>query len=446
MSLLQGKNMNIELVTLIMFGGLITCLLMGIPLAWCLGGVGVLVSYILWGPDSLMMVIYNTFGCMWSIEIVTIPLFIVMGVLMEQSGIAEALFETIYCWSGSLRGGLAMGVVIICTIFAAMTGVTAAATLTMGVIALPAMLKRGYDKYLALGSIAGPGTLGILIPPSIISVLLAMVGNLSVGKVFMAGVGPGILLAGMFIVYIGIRGWINPKLCPSHPVKFTFREKLLSLRMVILPLLIVIMVLGSILFGVATPTESAALGVVGVLAAVVVHKRFEWKLIKGVTIETFRITGLTMWIFYGAMLFSAVFARAGGATFMGDLVSGGGMNPWLIILSMMGLALFLGMFVDPFAIIFVLGPICFPIVKNLGFDPVWFSILFVINMQIGYLSPPFGYQLFYIKSVAPPDITTADIYRSVIPSIFILVSGMALIMLFPQIALWLPELMAKLAE
>lgn len=438
--------MSIELVTVIMFGGLMACLLLGIPLAWSLGGVSVIVCLLLWGPGGLMLIVYNTFGCMWSIVLVAIPLFMSMGILLERAGIAEALFETIHRWSGPLRGGIAMGVVVICAAFAAMTGVSAAATLTMGVIALPAMLRRGYDKSIALGSIAGPGTLGILIPPSIISILLALVGNLSVGKLFMAGIGPGILLAALFIAYIGIRGWINPKLCPRHPEKFTMKEKLISLKMVILPLLIILAVLGSIFFGIATPTEAGSLGVAAVLMAVAIHRRFSWKLIKGVTVETFRITGLTMWIFYGAMCFSAVYARAGGAVFMSDLILGLGMGPWFIIITMMGISFFLGMFVDPFAIIFILAPICFPIVKDLGFDPIWFGILFVINMQMGYVTPPFGYQLFYLKSVAPEGITTGDIYKSVFPFIGVLIIGMALLMIFPQIALWLPNLMMKLAK
>lgn len=429
-----------------MFGGLIACLLLGIPLAWSLGGVSVIVSLFLWGPGGLMLIVYNTFGCMWSIVLVAIPLFMSMGILLERAGIAEALFDTIHRWSGPLRGGIAMGVVVICAIFAAMTGVSAAATLTMGVIALPAMLRRGYDKSIALGSIAGPGTLGILIPPSIISILLALVGNMSVGKLFMAGVGPGILLAGLFIAYIGIRGWINPELCPRHPEKSTLKEKLFSLRMVILPLLIILSVLGSIFFGIATPTEAGSLGVAAVLIAVAIHRRFNWKLIKGVTIETFRITGLTMWIFYGAMCFSAVYARAGGAVFMSDLILGLGMGRWFVLITMMGISFFLGMFVDPFAIIFILAPICFPIVKDLGFDPIWFGILFVINMQMGYVTPPFGYQLFYLKSVAPEGITTGDIYKSVFPFIGVLIIGMAVVMIFPQIALWLPNLMMKLAK
>lgn len=429
-----------------MFGGLILCLLIGLPLAWSLGGVAVVVGFIKWGPGGLMMIVYNTFGSMWSIVLVAIPLFMSMGILLERSGIAEALFETIHRWSGPIRGGIAMGVVVICVLFAAMTGVSAAATLTMGVIALPAMLKRGYDKNIALGSIIGPGTLGILIPPSIISILLAIVGNLSVGKLFMAGIGPGALLAGLFIAYIGIRAWINPKLCPRHPEKFTTKEKIISLKMAILPMLIILSVLGSIFFGVATPTEAGSLGVVAVLITTLIHRRFNWKLIKETSIETFRITGLTMWIFYGAMCFSAVYARAGGGVFMSNLILSTGMNRWLIILTMMGISFLLGMFVDPFAIIFILAPICFPIVKSLGFDPVWFGILFVINMQMGYITPPFGYQLFYLKSVAPEGITTGDIYKSVFPFLAVLIFGMALIMIFPQIALWLPELMMKLNE
>jgi tripartite ATP-independent transporter DctM subunit len=438
--------MSIELVTFLMFGGLISCLLLGVPLAWSLGGVAVVVSYLNWGFGGMMLIVYNTFGSMWSIVLVAIPLFMAMGILMERSGIAEALFETIHRWSGPIRGGIAMGVVVICVLFAAMTGVSAAATLTMGVIALPAMLKRGYDKNIAIGSIVGPGTLGILIPPSIVSILLAIVGNLSVGKLFMAGIGPGILLAGLFIAYIGIRAWINPELCPRHPEKFTTKEKLLSLKMAILPMLIILAVLGSIFFGVATPTEAGSLGVTAVLITVFIHRRFSLQLIKETSYETFRITGLTMWIFFGAMCFSAVYARSGGGVFMSNLILGTGMNPWFIILTMMGISFVLGMFVDPFAIIFILAPICFPIVKSLGFDPVWFGILFVINMQMGYVTPPFGYQLFYLKSVAPEGITTADIYKSVFPFLCVLILGMALIMIFPQIALWLPETMAKLAD
>jgi len=381
---------------------------------------------------------------MWNIVLVAIPLFISMGILLERAGIAEALFETMHRWSGPLRGGIAMGVVVICAIFAAMSGVTATATLTMGLIAVPAMLRRRYNKNIALGTVAGAGTLGILIPPSIISILIALIGRVSVGKLFMAGVGPGLLLGAMFIGYIGIRAWLNPKLCPPHPEKFTLREKFISTRAVILPLLIILAVLGSIFFGIATPTEASSLGVVAVLIAVAIHRRFSWKLIKDTTTETFRITVLTMWIFFGAMAFSAVYARAGGGAFITELVTGLGFGRWGILIAINLVAFFLGCFLDPFAIIFILVPIGFPIIRELGFDPIWFGILFVINMQMGYVTPPFGYQLFYLKSVAPPGITTGDIYKSIFPFLGVLVIGMAIIMIFPQIALWLPNLMMQL--
>ena len=435
--------MSGELVTLVMFGGLMAALLMGIPLAWCLGGVAAIVCFLLYGAEGLITVVYSTFGAMWLYSLVAIPLFLSMGIILERAGLAEALFEMMYRWSGPLRGGIAMGVVVICMIFAAMTGVSAAATLTMGLIALPAMLRRGYNKHIALGSIAGPGTLGILIPPSIISILLAVVANVSVGKLFMAGIGPGILLAGLFIAYIGIRAWFDPTLCPPAPRRYTWREKFASLRSVILPLLIIVAVLGSIFFGIATPTESGSLGVAACILSAAIHRRLNWKLVKETTTETFRITALTMWIYFGAMVFSAVYARAGGATFITDLVLGMGLNRWLTVVAFMGVAFFLGMFVDPFAIIFILAPIAFPIIKNLGFDPIWFGILFVINMQLGYVTPPFGYQLFYLKSVAPSEVSTADIYRSVIPFLIVMIIGMAIIMAFPQIALWLPEVMMK---
>ena len=438
--------MSIELVTLIMFGGLIVSLMLGIPLAWSLGCVATVVCYLLWGTEGMLLIIVNSFGAMWTIILIAMVLFIAMGILLERAGIAEALFETMHRWSGSLKGSLAMGTVVICAIFAAMSGLTATATITMGLIAVPAMLRRGYNKDIALGTVAGAGTLGILIPPSIISIMLALVGRLSVGKLFMAGVGPGLLLGGMFIAYIGIRAWLNPKLCPPHPEKFTMREKIISLRAVVLPLLIILAVLGSIFFGIATPTEASAIGLVAVLIAVAIHRRFSWRIIKETTSQTFQITAMIMWIYYGAVCFSAVYARAGGIIFMSDLITGLGLSPWAIVIIIMLLAFFLGMILDPFAIMFILVPVGFPIIRELGFDSIWFGILFVINMQIGYMTPPFGYQLFYLKSVAPPEITTGDIYRSVWPFVGIMIFGMAMIMVFPQIALWLPNLMMQLRQ
>ena len=431
--------MSVELVTMIMFGGLMLGLMLGLPLAFCLGGVAVMVSYHLWGFAGLYRIVMNTFGSMWNIIFVAIPLFIFMGILLQRAGIAEDLFEMMHRWSGRVRGGMAMGTVIICAIFAAMTGLTGAATVTMGLVAVPAMLKRGYNKDIALGTVAGAGTLGILIPPSISFILLAVIGQLSVGKLFMAGVGPGLLLIILFIAYIGVRAWLNPKLCPAHPEKFTLRQKITSTRAVILPLLIILAVLGSIFLGIATPTEASALGAASTLIAVAIHRRFTWQVIKEAVFETFKINGMVMWIVFGAICFSATFTGMGGIRLVNEIMMELEVSRWLILGGIILIIFFLGMFIDPSGIVFIAAPIGFPVIKALGFDPVWFGVLFVIGLQVGYLTPPFGYNLFYLKATAPPGITLADIYHCIWPFLGILIIGMAIVMLFPQIALWLPE-------
>jgi len=436
--------MGVELVTLIMFGTLILFLILGLPIAFCLSGVAVAVVYFLWGTKGFLAIILNTFGVMWNVVFIAIPLFVMMGVILERAGIAEDLFEMIHRWSGKVRGGLAMGTVLICALFAAMTGLAGAATVTMGLIAVPAMLKRHYDKSMTLGTVAGAGTLGILIPPSISMILLAVVGNVSVGKLFMAGVVPGIILCLMFIAYIGIRAWLNPKLCPPHGESFTLREKIASTRAVILPLLIIFAVLGSIFFGIATPTEASALGVVAVLIASAIQRRLTWQLIKESSIITFGISSMLMWVCFGAVCFSAVYTWAGSIMFFNELLSGSEMSSWVILCGIMALIFFLGMFIDNTGIIFIVAPLGFPLVKSLGFDPIWFGILFVIGLQMALITPPFGYSLFYLKAVVPPEITMRDIYRSIFPFVGIMIIGLVVVMIFPQIALWLPNFMLQL--
>ena len=435
--------MSIELIMLIMFGGLIVLLILGLPLTFCLGGMAVVVTYFIYGIPGLSIIAYQVFGYSTTQLFMAAPLFIFMGILLERSGVAEALYECVYRWSGSTRGGLAMGTVVICAIFAAMTGVTAAATVTMGLIAVPAMLSRRYNKSLALGTVAGAGTLGILIPPSIPMIVLAMVGETSVGKLFMGGIFPGFLLGFLFIAYIAIRGLIQPQSCPAHGGKFTLGEKIISTKAVILPLCIIFAVIGSIFFGVATPTEAGAIGAVGCLIAVAIHRRFNLPLLKEASYGTFRITCMVLWIGFGAITFGTLLTGSGSIRFMMELATGLEMSPWVILIGIMGLIFILGMFIDPFAIIFIVAPASFPLIKALGFDPVWFGILFVIGLQMGYITPPFGFNLFYLKATAPEGITMADIYRSIWPFLGLMVFGLVLIMLFPEISLWLPRMMIK---
>jgi len=435
--------MSIELVTIIMFGSLIIGLVLGLPLTFLLGGIAVVCTYFLWGPQAITMIVLRAFDWSTNFLVIAIPLFIFMGLLLERSGIAERLFEMIYRWSGRLRGGLAMGTVGICTIFAAMTGITGAATVTMGLIALPSMLSRNYDKNLAVGSIAGGGTLGILIPPSVMMIILGLVTQVSVGKLFAGGITAGLTLSLLFMAYIGIRSFLQPQLAPASPVAFTWREKISTLVSVIAPLLLIIAVLGAIFGGIATPTEAAAVGAFGALIFVFIYRRFSWKLFKEICYTNLRLSSMIVWIIIGASCFVSLYTAVGATDFIRGILIGLEVNRWFVVIGMMLIVFVMGMFLEPGGIIMLAAPIFFPIVIELGFDPIWFGILFVINLQMGYISPPFGFNLFYMRSVCPPSISMGDIYRSILPFLGVMMLGMAIIMVFPQIATWLPSIIVK---
>lgn len=438
--------MSPELVALLMFVSLLTFIFVGVPMSFALGGIAVVTNLLLWGPDVLLNIVLNVFALIWNEVFVAIPLFIYMGLILERAGIADNLYEALYRWSGPVRGGLAMGTTVICAIFAAMSGVAAPATITMGLIALPSMLKRGYDKSLALGSIAGPGTLGILIPPSVPMIFLAMVTQQSAAKLFAAGLIPGLLLAGMFITYIGIKGILQPWSCPAHGEQFTLKEKIILSRAIILPALLILSVLGSIFFGIATPTEAAAVGCGGAFLCIFVRRRFTWQALKETTYNAFRITTLAFWITWGAGTFSATFTAAGGAFFVRDLMLGLEVSPIVIVIIFMLFILILGMFIDALPIILIVAPVAFPIIITLGFSPVWFGILFVLGIMMGLMTPPFGYQLFYLKAVVPPEITLTDIYRSIFPFLTVMIVCMGVLIAFPQIVLWFPNLLMALSK
>jgi tripartite ATP-independent transporter DctM subunit len=432
--------MSIELLSLLLFGGFVVGLILGVPIAFIMGGIAIAASWMLWGPESLLVVVTETFGWLSSFIMIAVPLFVLMGILLERSGIAEDLFEMMHRWGGSLKGGLAIGTIVICVLFAAMTGVTAAATVTMGLIALPAMLRRDYDKSIALGCILGGGTLGILIPPSVMMVLLGMIMQVSVGKLFAAGIFSGLAIGALFIIYIVIRSYLQPQLCPAAPVKYTMMQKVSSLRSVILPMLLIVAVLGSIFSGAATPTEAAAVGAVGALLCVFIYRRFSWKLLKDACSGTLRISSMIIWIVIGASVFVRVYTALGAIGLIQEMILGLELNRWLILIGMMVILFIMGMFLDPGGIIMLAAPLFSPLVSFLGFDLVWFGILFIINLQIGYLTPPFGYNLFYLKAIAPPSVSMADIYRAVGPFVLIMILATAIIIIFPQIALWLPSM------
>jgi tripartite ATP-independent transporter DctM subunit len=434
--------MSIELITILIFGSVVVGLALGLPLAFALGGVAVVFTFFLWGPEALYMVASRTFGVMSAFILVAIPLFIFMANVLERSGSAEDLYSMMYHWMGPLRGGLAMGTVVICTLFAAMAGISGAATVTMGLIALPSMLKRHYNKNIAVGCIAAGGALGILIPPSVIMIIYALMAGVSVGKMFLGGIFPGLILATLFIVYIGIRCAFQRDLGPVVPPeeRVGWREKLISIRAVIIPVLLVIGVLGSIFTGIASPSEAAAIGATGSLLSAAIYRRLNWKMLKEAWYRTLKLNVMIMWIVVGASLFTAAYTAIGAPELIKAILMEMPGGPWGILIGIQATFFILGMFLDPTGIVLITTPIFVPIIKTLGFDPIWFGILFVINMEMAYLTPPFGFNLFYMKGVVPKGITMGDIYRSIVPFVGLQLVGLIICMIFPQIALVLPNL------
>ncbi|MBN1103372.1 MAG: TRAP transporter large permease subunit [Deltaproteobacteria bacterium] len=433
------------LVTLILFGCLFLYLALGLPLAFVLGGVGMIGCLILWGPSGFMIASSQGYAAMGKFTLVAIPLFVLMAMILERSGVAEDLYTMMHNWLGSLPGGLAIGTVIICTIFAAMAGISGAATVSMGIIALPQMLKRNYSKKVVMGSIAAGGALGILIPPSVIFILYGVLTGVSIGGLFMGGVLPGLVLSGFFILYIGVRCWSDPRLGPPVPAeeRATHKEKISSLKAVAFPAAIIVLVLGGIYFGVCTPSEAAALGVLGAIVSAAVYRKLNWELIRESVLRTARLTGMIIWILIGAYCFTAIYQGSGAGSLLTRLmmeIPGGR----YAILAMMQLSFFvLGCVLDPAGIIMICTPAFLPVVQTLGFDPLWFGVLFCVNMEMAYLTPPFGFNLFYMKAIAPEGTTMGEIYRAVMPFVLLQGIGLLIVILFPGLVLWLPGRMIQ---
>jgi len=435
--------MSVGFVTLILFLLLVSLLITGLPLAFCLGATAIILTIWRVGPEALFLVTTTAFHS-WSLyTLIALPLFVLMATFLSKSDIADDLYELMLHWMGPLRGGLAMGTVIICAIFAAMSGVSAAGTVTMGLTALPSMLKRGYHQDIALGAISAGGSLGILIPPSIIMIVFASITGTSVARLFMAGFVPGLVITAIFVFYIGLRCVIQPELGPVLPKedRFPLRKKISLLRGIFFPIILVFLVLGSIYTGITTPTEASAIGALGALVCVVIKGRFSWKVFQEATLGAFRVSVMCGWIVLGAKLFSHVYATTGAGEFILSIFSGLETNRWLILIVMQIILFLLGMFIDPIGIMMITLPVFMPIVEQFGFHPIWFGILFTVNMELAYITPPFGFNLFYLKGVVPETITMGDIYRSVIPFVVLEAIGLAIVIIFPRLSLWLPQLL-----
>lgn len=424
--------MSPELLTIGMFGLLVALIILGVSLSFALGGVAVIFTLMLYGPGGLFPMISAVFQTMWSILLAAIPLFIFMGVALARSQVSRDLYHAFYVWSGRVNGGLLLGTTGFAAVLSAMTGSSAASTLTTGMVGMPSMERRGYDRQFALGTIGAAGTLGILIPPSITLIVIGMTTGLSVGRLFMGGLVAGLIMLAVLLAYVGTRSWINPSLAPGAQESATAKEKLVAFRAVISPLAIIAAVLASIFMGLATPTEASAVGAFAVTVAIALRGEVNREFIREVTYTTASTTGMVIWIVFGATAFVAVYSGAGGIQFMQSFLFSLDMGPWALVIFMQVVALVLGMFLDPIGIILMALPIFYPMVVKLGFDPLWFCVIFQINLCIGYITPPFGYNIFYLKSLSP-ETPIFSLYRSLMPFVFLMIATGGLLMAFPSI-------------
>jgi len=430
-----------ELLIIILFASLILVLFSGLPIMFVLGGIASIALLIIKGPDSLSIVAMKSLESMENFVLVAIPLFVFMASMLQRSGVAEDMYEAVYRWAGPVKGGLAVGTVAICAVMGAMTAVSAAATITMGLIAMPSMLKRGYDKRMVVGTVAAGGALGQLIPPGTIFIAIGIFAGLSVGKLFAGGIFGGLVLVSLFNIYILVRCAREPAMGPVLPreQRATWEEKLASLKAVIWPVIIILMVLGAIFGGVTTVTEAAAMGALGSFLATLYFRKLTWVSFMESLQQTARISAMIIWIIFAGSAFNSICTSIGTDRVVRSLLLALPIGRWGVVIIMEGILLVLGCLLEPIGIVMITSPIFFPTIIALGFDPIWFGVLFVMNMEMSYITPPVGFNIFYLKAIAPKEVTIRDIYRGVIPFIFLQALGIAICMLFPTILTWLPN-------
>lgn len=424
--------MSPELLTAGMFGLLLVFILAGVSLAFALGSVAVIFVVIMNGLNGLFPILSATFASMWSISLAAIPLFVMMGISLGKSKIASDLYLAFHLWSGKVNGGLLVGTTGFASLLSAMTGSCAASTLTTGMVGMPAMEKHGYDKKFVLGTIGAAGTLGILIPPSITLIVIGMSTGLSIGKLFMGGLIAGLGMLAVILAYVIIKANLQPEKAPAATESVPLAEKIHSLRAVILPVGIISVVLLSIFLGIATPTEAAAVGAAAVLIAIAIRGELNWDFLKEVSYSTATMSGMVLWIIFGASAFVSVYSAANGIDFIQSFLLSLDISPWLLILIMQVAGFILGMFLDPIGIILLVMPIFMPVVTQLGFDPIWFAVIFQLNLCVGYISPPFGYNIFYLKTLSPQT-SILDLYRSVFPYVVLMILFGVFLLAFPSI-------------
>jgi tripartite ATP-independent transporter DctM subunit len=435
--------MSYELIALLMFSSMMVLLLTGQRVFAAIGCVATGFALLLWGEGASEMPFNASIALLNWYPLLTLPLFIYMGYMLSESGIADDLYRMFHVWAGPVRGGLAIGTIGLMVVISAMNGLSVAGMAIGASIALPELLRRGYDKIMVTGVVQAGSSLGILIPPSVVLVLYGMIARQPIGQLWLAGVFPGLLLAGLFVAYIAIRCYFQPHLGPALPAEerqVGWSEKVRLLGAGVVPLLIFFLMTGLFMMGVTSLVESSAVGAAAATIAALLKGRLNWQVLEDTIRKTLSISCMFMWIILAALCFGAVFDGLGAVQAIRLLfLEQWGLGPWEVIIMMQLSFLLMGMFLDDTAMLVIVAPLYVPLVISLGFDPVWYGVLYTITCQIAYMTPPFGYNLFLMRAMAPPEITLQDIYLSIIPFVAVMILGLALVTAFPQIALWLPS-------
>jgi tripartite ATP-independent transporter DctM subunit len=436
--------MSIELITIAMIGTLLLLLVIGMPMALALGFVAVAFAFAFFGWNALQLISSRIYGFVSVYVLLAVPMFLLMAAIMDRSGVARDLYDAMSIWAGGLPGGVAVMTLIAAVFMAATTGIIGGEIILLGLVALPQMLRLGYQKNLAIGTICAGGSLGTMIPPSIVLIFYGLTANVSIGILFVAVIMPGLLLAGIYLVYTLARCILNPELAPALPYEernIPLADKLRLLKGLILPMGIAFGVLGSIYTGTAAVTEAAAVGVAGTIFAAWVRGELSFAMLRDACHQTMSTCGLLLWLTFAATALIGVYNLLGGIRFIQGAMTDLPFEPIVIVLIMMAVLIVLGCFMDWVGILLLTMPIFVPIIEKLGYDPIWFGILFCMNMQVSYLSPPFGPAAFYLKSVAPPEISLQEIFGALWPFMLMQMGAILLVMVFPEIALWLPRVL-----
>lgn len=438
-----------EILTILMLGGLLIGVLTGFPLAIVIGAIALPIGYYVWGEATPQLLYTRIFMIVTNYIVLAVPLFVFMGVMLERSGITEKLYDALYLWLGGFRGGLAITTVLIGTILAACVGIIAASVTMLSIIAVPHMIKRGYSKSFATGATCAGGTLGILIPPSVMLVFYGPMALLSVGKLFMAAFPAGLVLSALYCSYIALRSLLQPNIAPSVPVEEMavpfIKKTIMLLTSLVPPVILVFAVLGTIFFGIAAPTEAAGVGAFVATLLALAYRKLNWQVLKETALATVRTCGMIFLFVVMSIAFVGVFIGAGCGDVVSSFILATPFGKWGAFVVIMIICFILGMFIDWLGIVLIMVPIITPIAEVLGFDPIWFAMMICVNLQMSFMTPPYAPAIFIARGAIPSEleVTTGEIIRGIVPFVFLVMVGLGLFIVFPQILLWLPAQMIK---